>query len=602
MDKRDSITIDGWQIDANRYRISRDGIEKKLEPRIMELLLYLADHPGQVVTRQQIEDDVWKDRVVGYDVLSGSIAKIRKAFEDTSQNPRIIETIPKSGYRLIAPVLVQNKDAYTYSGNPAAEHYPGKRNFKISRISALGIVIAVISLVIIGFYVLNSGDSETKSTAETAGKHFDPGKPSLAIMPFKNMSNDPGQSVYSDGLTDDLITDLSNIEGLQVTPRHSSFIYATKKISPLEIARELRVRYIVQGSLRRSFDDIRVNVQLVDTQINQEIWAQRFDDSIESIFNLQDQIINQILRKLDLDPGTKPHSKRRTTSLEAYDFFLRAEHRRLNGRPSARDSKTLDFYRRAIELDPSFVAAYTGLAREALGNWQNDETRVMPSAVWKKLIYKTAGKALELDPENAEALAILGLLQVVSGEHDVGIASVKSAVAINPGNPQLHVDLAIVLSYGGAHQEALQSINNAINQYSAPPATYIRSRAYIYFFLGQFENALKDIKSVPDIRNSTYISILIYGAMNDRKAAKPYVDASLNWYAMDNQEYYRINYSAFRRPQDIELVIDSANKAGVPRYPYGYDPGESNLLDNTSISELTRKGLWRGKTQNGLEF
>jgi len=602
LDKRVSITIAGWQIDANRYRISRDGIEKKLEPRIMELLLYLADHPGQVVTRQQIEDDVWKDRVVGYDVLSGSIAKIRKAFEDTSQNPRIIETIPKSGYRLIAPVLVQNKDAFTYSSNPAAEHYPGKRGFKISRIFASGIVIVVISLVVIGFYLLNSRDSAINSADETAGKHFDPGKPSLAIMPFKNMSNNPGHSVYSDGLTDDLITDLSNIDGLQVTPRHSSFLYATKNIPPLEIARELRVRYILQGSVRRSNENIRVNVQLVDTDTNQEIWAARLDDNIESIFKLQDQIINQILRKIDLDPGTKPHSKRRTTNLEAYDFFLRAEHRRLNGRPSARDSKTLDFYRRAIELDPSFVAAYTGLAREALGNWQNDETRIMPSAVWKKLVYETAGKALELDPENAEALAIIGLLQAVSGEHDVGIASVKSAVAINPGNPQLHVDLATVLSYGGAHQEALQSINNAINQYLTPPSAYTRSRAIIYFFLGQFENALKDIKSVPDIRNSTYIFILIYGAMNDRKAAKPYVDASLNWFAMDNQEYYRINYSAFRRPQDIELVIDSANKAGIPRYPYGFDPGERKPLDNSSISRLANEGLWQGTTHNGNEF
>jgi len=781
VNKNTSISIDRWKIDANSHRISRDGIEQKLEPRSMELLIYLSERPNQVVSRQEIEENVWNGRIVGYDALSGSIAKIRKAFGDTGKIHRVIETIPKAGYRLIASVLVETHEDHTYSVDPTTEsferkltaifyadvaeysrltgededrthrqlrenmktisdaiirfqgriiHYAGdavladfstastalhcaldvqkriseinahlaenqqvlfrigvnlgevivdgneiygdgvnvaarleslaepggvyatgtvfdaigqkqnfdfeyqgektvknihrpiptyavhlkqgannpvpesrhtsqqphsgRRRFIIGPFPVLAIVIVVISLVVVGFFVLNPGDLK--------GMHFDPRQPSLAILPFKNMSNDPGQSVFSDGLTDDLITDLSNIDGLQVTPRHSSFIYETKNISPLDVARELQVRYIVKGSVRRSLDDIRVNVQLVDTQNNQEIWAQRFDDNIESIFKLQDQIINQILKNINLGSGDKPRSKRRTTNLEAYDFFLRAEHRRLNKRVSSSDSKSAQYYRRAIELDPLFVAAYTGLARVALTSWKNDETRVMPSAVWKKLIYESAGKALELDPDNAEALAILGLLQAVSGEYDIGIASVKKAVAINPANPELRVDLSTVLSYGGAHQEALQSINTAINRYTNPPSAYILDRAYIYFFLGQFENALKDVESVPDLRGSTYLSILVYGALNDRKAAKPNVDATLTWYAPDNQEYYRINYSAYRRPQDIELIIDSAAKAGVPRFAYGFDPGERKPLDEMSISKLTSKGLWQGTAHNGSEF
>ena len=789
MENKTSISIDGWQIDALSHRISRDGVEKKLEPRSMELLIYLADRPNQVVTRQEIEENVWKGRIVGYDALSGSIAKIRKALGDTSKNPRIIETIPKSGYRLIAPVLVEAEEAHIYSGDsteesferkltailyadvagysrlsgededrthqqlrknmktisdaitgfhgriihyagdavladfstasaalhcaldvqqkisainshlaenkqvlfrigvnlgevivdgdeiygdgvniaarleslaepgsvcisgavfdaigqkqsfdfefhgeklvknisrpiqtytvqlkpgvtipvpeippPSQQPHTGKHGFKISPLPGLGIAVIIISLVVGGFFVLNPRDSEIKSNAGTANKHFDPVTPSLAILPFRNMSNDPGQSVYSDGLTDDLITDLSNIDGLKVTPRYSSFGYETNKISPLDIARELRVRYIVQGSVRRSFEDIRVNVQLVDTQSNQEIWAQRFDDNIENIFKLQDQIIGKILDKINLGPRDKPQSKRRTTNLEAYDFFLRAEHRRLNNTGPGRPIKTIEFYQKAIELDPMFVAAYTGLAREALRNWQLDASQVMPAAASKKLVYETAGKALELDPENAEALAIVGLLQAISGAHDTGIASVKRAVAINPANPQLDADLAVVLSYGGSHEEALESINKAIDRHSIPPSVYFAERAKIYFFLGQFKNALKDAKSAQDISAFSNFSLFIHGAMNDWESAQRYVDARLELIPWENREYYWVIFAYYRRPQDIELIVDSAEKAGIPRFAYRFDPGDSKPLENTSISALTNKGLWQGVTHNGDGF
>jgi len=776
-----SISIDGWQIDASSHRISRDGVENKLEPRSMELLIYLAERPDQVVTRQEIEENVWHGRIVGYDALSGSIAKIRKAFGDTSKNHRIIETIPKAGYRLIAPVLIETDEQDIYPGDPTAEsferkltaifyadvaeysrltgededrthrqlrqnmktisdaiigfhgrviHYAGdavladfstastalycaldvqqkiaeinshlmenqrvlfrigvnlgevivdgdeiygdgvnvaarleslaepggvcisgtvfdaigqkqnfdfeyhgektvknihrpvptyavylkqgatipvpelphtsqppdsgRRRFITGPFPALGIGIVVISLVVIGFFALNSNDIK--------GMHFDPGKPSLAILPFRNMSNDPGQSVFSDGLTDDLITDLSNIDGLQVTPRFSSYPYGTKIIPPLDVARELRVRYIVKGSVRRSFDDIRVNVQLVDTQDNQEIWAARFDDSIESIFKLQDQIISKILKKINLGPGDKPKSKRRTTNLEAYDYFLRAEHRRLNVRNSARDSNAIAFYRRAIELDPLFVAAHTGLAREALTNWQLDASQVMPTAALKKLVYESAGRALELDPDNTEALAILGLLQAISGAHDTGIASVKSAVAINPANPQLLVDLATVLSYGGDHDEALKLINSAIDRHTTPPLAYFGERARIYFFLGQFEKALLNLEKSQGTRDWNNFAAFIYGALNDPESAQRYVKVRLEEVPLENWERYWVVFAYYKRPVDIELILDSAAKAGIPQFAYGFDPGDRIPLDNMSISALTSKGLWQGVSHNGSEF
>ena len=789
MKHRDTFSIDGWQIDVDSHRMTRGGVEKKLEPRGLELLLYLAERPNQVVTRQEIEDNVWQGRVVGYDALSGSIAKLRKAFSDTSKNPGVIETIPKSGYRLIAQVLVVSDEKELPAREPAGEnferklaaifyadvagysrltgededrthhqlrqnmkniselivnyhgrivHYAGdavladfstastalncalavqkkiaeinshlpenqqvlfrigvnlgeviidgeeiygegvnvaarleglaapgdvcisgavfdaigqKQNFEfeyqgeksvknISRpvrtyavhlkqgieapvpeaprndtrpkagrgkvpVLWFGFGAVTIALVVVLYLLVQGNGREAVDTPTKTNPVVDEKIPSLAILPFRNISNNPGQDVYSAGLTDDLITDLYNTRGLRVIPRHSSSIYTDTDLPVRKIAGELQVRYIVQGSVRRSLGDIRVNVQLVDAATGQQIWAQRYDDKIDKVFDLQDRIIAGILAGVNLKPDKVEVSKRRTTNLEAYDYFLRAEHRRLNGRNEARSDKTIVLYRKAIALDPEFVAAHVGLAREALENWQLDASQVMPAAASRKLVYEAAGKALELDTENPEAHAILGLIQTISGAHDAGIASVRRAVALDPPNPGLHADLAEVLSYGGMHEDALDSIKTAIGLHVTPPAKYYRIRADIFFFLHQFDKALEDLSRLgvdPDIGQVIHSYILVYGALGDREKAIPLVAATLKWVAWFNLEYYRINYAYYRRSQDIELIIDSFAKAGMPRFAYGFDPGENPALDDAGIRALADKGLWRGSTHNGGQF
>jgi tetratricopeptide (TPR) repeat protein len=188
----------------------------------------------------------------------------------------------------------------------------------------------------------------------------------------------------------------------------------------------------------------------------------------------------------------------------------------------------------------------------------------MPSDSWKKLIYETAGKALELDPEDAETLAILGLFQAVSREHEAGIASVKSAVAIDPSNPQLNADLATVLSYGGNHHEALKSINRAIAGHTTPPSAFFGERARINFFLGRFDNALNDAQKNPDNYDIRDFSVFIRGALNDRESAQELVKIRLNARPWENREYYSKIFAYYRRPQDIELIVKSAAKAGIP--------------------------------------
>ncbi len=185
------------------------------------------------------------------------------------------------------------------------------------------------------------------------------------------------------------------------------------------------------------------------------------------------------------------------------------------------------------------------------------------TAAWKKLIYENAGKALELDPANDEALAILGLLQALTGSHDIGIASVESALRFNPANPQLHADLATVLSYAGYHARALQSINRAFDRHTTPPTAYYGARARIYFFLGEYEKALADAEqegNEEDIRNFT---VFILGALNNREAAQRVLEIRLKARPWENQAYYLAIFDYYRRPQDIELIVKSAAKAGI---------------------------------------
>lgn len=426
------------------------------------------------------------------------------------------------------------------------------------------ILVVTVGSAIGGFILFYSSAPQPVAQSETSQQSFTPDASSLAILPFKNRSNDPGQGVFTDGLTDDLITDLSNVRELRVVPRHSSFQFKDTKTSVQDIARQLNVRYLVQGSVRQNLEEIRVNVQLIDAQSNREIWSSRFDDNIDNIFSLQDQIIVDILKNMGVATQQKQVSKRRTTNLEAYDYFLRAEHRRLNRRGSKGSSRIVEFYNIAIELDPQFIAAYTGLAREALGNWQLGDRQDKETITWKKLVYENAGKALELDPANDEALAILGLLQALTGSHDIGIASVENAVRINPANPQLHFDLATVLSYAGNHAKALESINRAIGRHTTPPTAYYGERARIYFFLGQYDKALVDAEqegNVEDIRN---FALFIEGALGNRESTQELVALRLKARPWENQAHYKIIFAYYRRPQDIQLIVESAAKAGVP--------------------------------------
>jgi adenylate cyclase len=274
-----------------------------------------------------------------------------------------------------------------------------------------------------------------------------PDKPSIAVLPFTNMSDDPSQEDFADGMTEDLITDLSKISGLFVIARNSTITYTGRSVKEREVAEELGVRYVLEGSVRLAGDQVRINAQLIDATTGGHLWADRYDGSLANIFALQDKVTEKIVAALALNLTDSEQAQLRrkpTDNLEAYDFYLRAKQGAYSydGEGLA---DALSLYEKAVALDPKFADAYAGYARVAVDVWRLDVDWVLPGPVARKRAYEAAAQALALDANIPGAYSVLGMLQMVDSRYDEAITSVNKAVSLNTNNAEAYINLALVL-------------------------------------------------------------------------------------------------------------------------------------------------------------
>ncbi|MCP4431441.1 MAG: hypothetical protein GY806_10720, partial [Gammaproteobacteria bacterium] len=311
--------IADWCFYTDLHQLERGEKQVRLEPRVAQLLLYLVRNPGTPASREELMEAVWPNSVVGDEALNNAINKLRRAFEDDRQNPRIIETLPKIGYRLIAPVNHASQDNETQLETTATAVAIGSTKRPIA------IFMVIIGFVLIGaiswfvyFSELDENDGIFPDTGMFAEK-------SIAVLPFENLNHDPAQDYFADGMSDDLITELSKIPGLLVISRSSSYAYRDKSDDIRQIAQALNAGLIIEGSVRRENDKIRINAQLVDANTGHHLWADRFDGFSDQVFDLQDQITRQVITVLESKlqtPGLIEAQAKPTTSLEGYDLFL----------------------------------------------------------------------------------------------------------------------------------------------------------------------------------------------------------------------------------------------------------------------------------------
>jgi TolB-like protein/class 3 adenylate cyclase/cytochrome c-type biogenesis protein CcmH/NrfG len=429
-----------------------------------------------------------------------------------------------------------------------------------------------------------------------------PEKPSIAVLPFDNLSGELEQEYFSDGITDDLITDLSKISGLFVIARNSAFAYKGKPVKIRQIAEELGVRYVLEGSVRKADNRVRINAQLIDATTGGHLWAERYDRHYTDIFELQDEVIGKIVSALTVKlTGVEQAqlARRPTDNLEAYDYYLRAE-RDVYSEDYSLLSVTLSLYEKAIALDPNFADAHAGYARAAVDVWRLGYDNVLASPVARKRAYEAADRALALDAKIPRAYSVLGVLQVVDGRHDEAIESARKAVSLVPNSADAYVNLAIVFMFSGRPAEALAAVETALRLNPRPSSGVYGYYGAVLFMNRQYEKAIEPLEKA---RESSYFAreylAMAYaqlGRLDDAKAeiAGLLPDTNLSW--------YRVSYAHYKREEDRAHLLDALRKAGVPEWPFGYEGRTEDRLDGSAIKTLALGRTWVGHNPAGIQF
>jgi TolB-like protein/DNA-binding winged helix-turn-helix (wHTH) protein len=389
-----------WLVEPSLNTISRNGTTVQLEPKVMSVLVCLAEHAPEPVSKEELLKTVWPGTFVGEGVLTRSIFELRRVFEDEAKEPRVIQTIAKRGYRLVAPVVPVNGTNLS----PENQSDAGTTKGRTMRLGMLmGVGLAVLLVVMLGV-APNTWWSRVRGTGDV------PGIRSLAVLPLTNLSADPQQEYLSEGMTDALITELSQIGQLRVISRTTTSRYKTTEKSLPQIAQELSVDGIVEGTVQRSGDRVRVTAQLIYGPADRHLWAMSYERDLGDVLGLEQNIATAIAHEIQVrvTPEETARLKRiRRPNPKALDAYLQGRYH-LNhvGRGAGYEDykKAIEYFQRAIAEDPNFAPAYTWLA-EIYDNSYSDSKTIMP------LEKAAVSKALELDPDLAKTHQLLGSIR-----------------------------------------------------------------------------------------------------------------------------------------------------------------------------------------------
>jgi TolB-like protein/DNA-binding winged helix-turn-helix (wHTH) protein/tetratricopeptide (TPR) repeat protein len=442
-----------FEVDLEACELRKAGMRMKLGGQPFQVLQLLVEHPQQVVARDALKQHIWpQDTHVDYDLaLKRVMNRLRDVLGDSAESPRFIETIPRVGYRFIAPVSMGLASLGAVDGEiPVVEHGVSEPAARRSN-ARLWQIFAAAVLVVGVLLGMNSSRLRQLLFARSGPP---PNIHSLAVLPLTNLSPDPAQEYFSDGLTDALITELAQIGSFKVISRTSTMQYK-KTTKPLtQIARDLNVDAVVEGTVQRSGDQVRVSLQLVDGISDQHIWAASYERSLKDVLTLERDLTAEVAAEIQARLTTETQAKLATPkpvnsqALEAYwqgQYYL---HTFEQGSGDAGKEEAVAWFKQAIAADPNFAPAYVGL--------HNSYSRLSPAETDLAVMLATAEKAVDLDPRLAEARIALGDAKWDLGEWKEAEEQFRTGIALNPNDPGLHGSLANVLEVTGRLDEGLK--------------------------------------------------------------------------------------------------------------------------------------------------
>jgi len=500
-DSRSVLRFGPFQVDLASGELHKHGIRLRLQEQPFQILVMLLENSGEIVTRDELRNKLWSsDTFVDFDVgLNNAVLRLRNALGDSADSPRYIETLPRRGYRFIARVEGPDPAQLDEHTQPATSGHkletvpsPAVATAQVAKgplewlraraIWTAGLTLAALLLLFVG---LNVGGLRQR----VLGRPLAPAIRSLAVLPLENLSGDEAQEYFADGMTDELITDLASIASLRVISRTSTAHYkGTRKTIP-EIARELNVDAVVEGSVGRSPNKVRIRAQLIRAAPEEHLWAQSYERDLPDVLALQRDVASAIANeiKIHLTPQERQHlASARPINPDAYNAFLLGDYHS-NKRNRAAMEKGIQYFQEAIRIDPSYARAYAGLA-----------SAYIERDIWGGLgVGKSADqvraatlKALELDGELAEAHALLGQIHFQYDWDWQGTeAEYKRAIQLNPNLAGSYVRYAYFLQAMRRHTEALAAAHRAV-ELDPLSAANLSDEGRILYRARQYESAI----------------------------------------------------------------------------------------------------------------
>jgi TolB-like protein len=520
-----SYIIGPFRLDADAAILFRGDAPVGLGQRATAVLRVLLEQAGSPVSKDALIKSAWAGLIVEESNLPVQVAALRRVFGDEPGGERWIETMPKYGYRFVGPVSLGNQASIAASPLTATD---------------------ALSL---------------------------PAQPAVAVLPFQNMSGDPEQEYFADGVVEEIITTLSRFRSLFVIARNSSFTYKGRSVDVKQIGRELGVSFVLEGSVRRSADRVRITAQLIDASTGAHLWADRFDGALEDIFDLQDQIARQVVGLLvpKLEHSAIERAKRKPTeSLGAYEYYLRGTAAIYRFTIREANVEALQMFKRAIELDPEFASAY-GMAaycyvKDRTNRWPTDDlARDIAEAD------RLARHAIRLGSDDALALATsAGALAYVVRDLDAGAACIEQALAVNPNMMWASYFAGFIKSWMGEPEAAVAHLMYAMRLSPVDPLMPLMqvATAHAHFFAGRYTEASSwanaALRGTPKLLPALRIGASADAFAGQLEPARKAVARLLQINPGERVSNLEAIYGPYRRQDDAWRYGEGLRRAGLP--------------------------------------
>ena len=490
-----SMKVGDWMVEPDLNQLSAQGKAVKIEPKAMAVLVCLANHAGRVVSRETLLEEVWPGVVVGDDSLTQVVIKLRRALGDDPDRPAYIQTVMKRGYRLLAPVAQPAVAASV--PNPRA----GRIHWKAGALAFAVFVAAGIWWAV-----------DQRSTRPSPNHDLLEGAtdiPTLAIAPFEALGKDAQELMLAQGITADLMTDLSKLSGLSVI----GFSPMDGRASS-EGSSQAHARYVISGTVQRMDERLRLHVYLAERASGRQLWSERFDRSLGDLFAIQDELGPKIARMLPAkvsEAELRRMAQRHTRNLEAYEYFQRGQAALLLRKRSENETAR-QLFQRAIDLDKTFARAYSGLALTYAADYRNRWSTDGAGALERA--FHLARTASEINPEAPETYWALAYVHTQRREHKQALAQLERSLSLYPSFADGYALMASVKTFIGEPAASVPLMRTAMRLNPRSGYLYFLVLGRAYFFVGDLEQARINLQEASS-RNPEYLETRVYVAALD---------------------------------------------------------------------------------------